>query len=124
MLSNKNRIPNCLYTSSAIGKLDDTQKHIFQGLGDVKCWLELAIDSMNIDSNIDKSDGRKKNLYVLSRAIETNPNSKVVWVAYLHIFYKKEKVIGTDDMFHHAVHHTKCSYELWILFINSRLQMD
>ena len=27
-------------------------------------------------------------------------------------------------MFHHAVQHTKCSYELWLLFINNRLQMD
>ena len=58
---------------------------------------------MNIDSNIDKSDGRKIFLYVLSRAIETNLNFLVVWVVYLHIFYKKEKVIGMDDMFHHAV---------------------
>ena len=79
---------------------------------------------MNIDSNIDKSDGRKKKLYDLSRAIETNLNSVVVWVEYLHIFYKKEKVIGMDDMFDHVVQHTKCSYELWILFINSWLQMD
>ena len=78
MLGNNSRLPNCLYTSSAIGKPDDAQKHIFRGLGDVECWLELAIDSMNIDSNIDKSDGRKKNWYVLSRAIETNPNSVVV----------------------------------------------
>lgn len=124
MLGNNSRLPTCLYTSSAIGKPDDTQKHIFRGLGDVECWLELAIDSMNIDSNIDKSDGRKKALYVLSRAIEINPNSVAVWVAYLHIFYRKEKVIGTDDMFHHAVLHNKCSYELWLLFINSRLQMD
>lgn len=124
MLGNNSRLPTCLYTSSAIGKPDDTQKHIFRGLGDVECWLELAIDSMNIDSNIDKSDGRKKALYVLSRAIEINPNSVAVWVAYLHIFYRKEKVTGTDDMFHHAVQHNKCSYELWLLFINSRLQID
>ena len=60
MPSNNSRLPNCLYTSSEIGKPDDTQKHIFRGHGDVESWLELAIDSMNIDSNIDKSDGRKK----------------------------------------------------------------
>lgn len=124
MLGNNSRLPTCLYTSSVIGKPDDTQKHLFRGLGDIECWLELAIDSMNIDSNIDKSDGRKKALYVLSRAIEINPNSVAVWMAYLHIFYRKEKVIGTDDMFHHAVQHNKGSYELWLLFINSRLQMD
>ena len=53
MLGNNSRLPNCLYTSSAIGKPN--------GLGDVECWLELEIDSMNIDSNIDKLDGRKKN---------------------------------------------------------------
>ena len=61
MLGNNSRLPNCLYTSSEIGKPDDTQKHIFRGLGDVDCWLELAIDSMNIDGNIGKSDGKKKN---------------------------------------------------------------
>ena len=33
-------------------------------------------------------------------------------------------MIGTDDMFYHAVQHNKCSYELWLLFINSWLQMD
>lgn len=124
MLGNNSRLPTCLYTSSVIGKPDDTQKHLFRGLGDIECWLELAIDSMNIDSNIDKSDGRKKALYVLSRAIEINPNSVAVWMAYLHIFYRKEKVIGTDDMFHLAVQHNKGSYELWLLFINSRLQLD
>ena len=65
-----------------------------------------------------------KKLYVLSRAIETNLNFGVVLVVYLHIFYEKEKVIRTDDMFHHAVQHNKCSCELWILFINSHFQMD
>jgi hypothetical protein len=38
----------------------NVQKHLFRGLGDVECWLELAIDSMNIDNNIDKLDGTKK----------------------------------------------------------------
>jgi hypothetical protein len=38
----------------------NVQKGLFQGLGNVECLLELAIDSMNIDNNIDKSDGRKK----------------------------------------------------------------
>ena len=60
MPGNNSRLPNCLYTSSEIGQPDDTKKQILQGLGDVECCLELAIDSMNIDSNIDKSDGRKK----------------------------------------------------------------
>ena len=44
ILGNNSQLPNCLYTSSEIGKPDDTQKHIFRGLGDVECWLELAID--------------------------------------------------------------------------------
>jgi hypothetical protein len=38
----------------------NVQKHLFRGLGDVERWLELTIDSMNIDNNIDKSDGKKK----------------------------------------------------------------
>ena len=66
MLGNNSRLPNCLYTSSEIGKPDDIHKHIFLGLGDVECWLELVINSMNIDSNIDKSNDKEKNLYVLS----------------------------------------------------------
>ncbi|XP_057823872.2 uncharacterized protein LOC131036087 isoform X2 [Cryptomeria japonica] len=124
MLGNNSRLPTCLYSSSV--NPDDTKawKHLFRGLENVECWLELAIDSMNFDSNIDKLDGRKKALCVLSRAIEANPNSVALWVVYLHIFYRKEKVIGKDDMFYHAVQHNEGSYELWLLFINSRLQMD
>ncbi|KAH9302439.1 hypothetical protein KI387_014022 [Taxus chinensis] len=122
MLGNNSRLPTCLYSSSA--NPDDTKKHLFRGLENVECWLELAIDTMNFDGNIDKSDGRKKALCVLSRAIEVNPNSVALWVVYLHMFYRKEKVIGKDDMFHHAVQHNEGSYELWLLFINSRLQID
>lgn len=42
-------------------------------------------------------------LAVLSRSIEADPNSVVLWVSYLHIFYEKEKTLGEDDMFLHAV---------------------
>jgi hypothetical protein len=38
----------------------NVQKGLLRGLGDVKFLLELAIDSMKIDNNIDKSYGKKK----------------------------------------------------------------
>jgi hypothetical protein len=37
-------------------------KFLFQGLGNVELFLELAIDSMNIHNNIHKSDGGKKSV--------------------------------------------------------------
>ncbi|GFZ14886.1 hypothetical protein Acr_24g0010760 [Actinidia rufa] len=34
-----------------------------------------------------------------------------------------EKSIGKDDMFHSAVEHNEGSYELWLMYINSRIQL-
>lgn len=48
-----------------------------------------------------------KVLSMLSRALERDPKSILVWIVYLHIYYMKEKDLGKDDMFLDAVH---CSY--------------
>ncbi|ONK76961.1 uncharacterized protein A4U43_C02F1690 [Asparagus officinalis] len=82
--------------------------------------LEMALDLF--DGSVCKPD-RKKALCLLSRAIEVNPTSVVLWVVYLHIYYAKEKNIGKDDMFFHAVQNNDGSYELWLMYINSRRQL-
>ncbi|XP_049933710.1 uncharacterized protein LOC116254780 isoform X2 [Nymphaea colorata] len=58
------------------------------------------------------------------RSLEANPRSVALWVVYLHIFYKSEKSIGNDDMFLHAVRQNEYSYELWLMFINSRISLS
>jgi hypothetical protein len=41
---------------------------------------------------------------MLSRALERDPKSVLIWIVYLHIYYMKEKDFGKDDMFFDAVH--------------------
>ncbi|URD85840.1 Putative zinc-finger domain [Musa troglodytarum] len=96
-------------------------KKFIQGLPDSEQSLELALDLFC--GKLYKPE-RKKALSVLSRAIEADPNSICLWVVYLHIFYRKEKSIGKDDMFFHAVQHNGCSYELWLMYINSRVKVN
>ncbi|XP_038980951.1 uncharacterized protein LOC103716970 isoform X2 [Phoenix dactylifera] len=98
----------------------DSTMTFIQGLPDSEQSLELALDYFC--GSVYKPD-RKKALMLLSRAIEAEPNSVVLWVVYLHIYYRKESGIGKDDMFFHAVQHNECSYELWLLYINSRVQL-
>ncbi|XP_010922378.1 uncharacterized protein [Elaeis guineensis] len=99
---------------------DSTMKFM-QGLPDSEQSLELAL--YFFCGSVYKPD-RKKALMLLSRAMEAEPNSVILWVVYLHIYYRKESGIGKDDMFFHAVQHSECSYELWLLYINSRVQLD
>ncbi|XXG80951.1 hypothetical protein AAC387_Pa09g1701 [Persea americana] len=82
--------------------------------------LELALDIFHGSAN--KPDGKKKALTVLSEALKANPTSLFLWIVYLHIYYRKEKAIGKDDMFHFAIQHNEASYELWLMYINSRMQ--
>ncbi|XP_043699062.1 uncharacterized protein LOC122649872 isoform X2 [Telopea speciosissima] len=90
--------------------------------GDLEQSLEMALTLSNQD--VRKLDAKKKAPFVLSRAIETDPTSVVLWIAYLHIYYRNEKAIGTDDMFSHAIHYNDGSYELWLMYINSRVQLN
>ncbi|XP_077216905.1 zinc finger C3H1 domain protein isoform X2 [Tasmannia lanceolata] len=107
--------------SSYFRSHEGTMKQIMQGLADSEQSLELALDLFN--GSINKQEGKKKALAVLSRSLEVDPNSVVLWIAYLHIYYRKEKVIGKDDMFLLAVQHNEGSYELWLMYINSRLEL-
>ncbi|CAL9205695.1 uncharacterized protein LOC135631820 isoform X1 [Musa acuminata AAA Group] len=100
---------------------DGKMKKFIQGLPDSEQSLELALDLFC--GKFYKPE-RKKALSVLSRAIEADPNSICLWVVYLHIFYRKEKSIGKDDMFFHAVQHNGCSHELWLMYINSRVKVN
>ncbi|WOL18669.1 hypothetical protein Cni_G27466 [Canna indica] len=105
------------YLQSQDGKM----RKFIQGLPDPEQSMEFALDLFC--GKVYKSD-KKKALSVLSRAIEADPSSVQLWVIYLHIFYIKEKGIGKDDMFFHAVQHNGSSYELWLMFINSRVKLS
>ncbi|KAG0467416.1 hypothetical protein HPP92_018996 [Vanilla planifolia] len=106
-----------LYCQSQDGEIPCVER-IKQGSGDVEQLLEVALNQFN--GKFCKQE-RKKVLSLLARAIEAYPSSVVLWVVYLYFYYIKEKVIGKDDMFLHAVQHNKGSYELWLLYINSRM---
>lgn len=42
-------------------------------------------------------------LSLLSRALEADPTSELLWIIYLLIFYSNAKSVGKDDMFSYAV---------------------
>ncbi|MCD9642621.1 hypothetical protein HAX54_029505 [Datura stramonium] len=84
--------------------------------------VEMAL--LNLSQEANKSKGRLQALKLLARALEANPTSAVVWIVYLLLYYSSQKSIGNDDMFKCAVEHTEGSYELWLLYINSRTQLD
>ncbi|KAL0915748.1 hypothetical protein M5K25_013201 [Dendrobium thyrsiflorum] len=103
---------------------DDTvsfKEQIKQGSADGEQLLEMALNQY--DGDLCEPD-RRKALSLLSHAIESDPSSVVLWVVFLHIYYKKEKAIGKDDMFLHAVRYNKGSYELWLLYIDSRILFE
>ncbi|KAM0953297.1 putative zinc-finger domain, NURS complex subunit red1 [Dioscorea sansibarensis] len=63
-------------------------------------------------------------LSLLSRSIEAYPSSVKLWVIYLHIYYCGGMCQRNDDLFPYAVEHNKHSYELWLMYINSRKQLS
>ncbi|KAL6980501.1 hypothetical protein U1Q18_022139 [Sarracenia purpurea var. burkii] len=62
--------------------------------------LEMAL--LNLQQEANKGKGRIEALKVLSRALEANPSSVVLWVVYLHIYYSSVNSIGQGDIFRHA----------------------
>ncbi|KAJ0752901.1 putative tetratricopeptide-like helical domain superfamily, zinc-finger domain-containing protein [Helianthus annuus] len=84
--------------------------------------LETAFH--NLSREVSKQKGRTECLIVLARALEEHPTSVLLWIVYLHIFYSNQKSIGKDDMFGYAIEHNESSYELWLMFINSREKLD
>ncbi|KAI3937930.1 hypothetical protein MKX01_027857 [Papaver californicum] len=103
---------------------DSAMKQHKQGLADPEQSLELAIVLFSED--VSRREGKKKALAVLSRALEADPASVVLWMVYLHMYYSNEKVIGSgkDDMFLHAIQKNEGSYELWLICINSRIHVE
>ncbi|KAG8093095.1 hypothetical protein GUJ93_ZPchr0012g19491 [Zizania palustris] len=101
--------------------LDSRKNKIAQGSVDAEQFLEGAL--VLYFGKVNKPD-RLKALLLLARAIEADPSTVILWVFYLHIYYLKDEGLGKDDMFSHAVQHNVYSYELWLMYINSRLRFD
>lgn len=106
------------YFQSRNGALNQLE----QALADSEQSLEMALIILN--QEINNLEGVKKALDVLSRALETNPTSVTLWIFYLLIYYSNTKSVGKDDMFSHAVKLNEDSYELWLMYINSRRQLE
>ncbi|XP_059309051.1 uncharacterized protein LOC132060167 isoform X1 [Lycium ferocissimum] len=107
-----------LYFQSRIGSLGPCKELS----ADYDQIVEMAL--LNLSQEANKMKGRLQALKLLARALEANPMSAVVWIVYLLLYYSSQKSIGKDDMFKIAVEHAEGSYELWLLFINSRTQLD
>lgn len=93
-----------------------------EGLVDSDQTLETVFHALNHYDN--KEVGIKQALVTLSRALEVDPTSINLWVVYLHIFYSYKKSIGKHDMFSYAIKHNEGCYKLWLMYINSRMQLD
>uniref|UniRef100_A0ACD5Y9C5 Uncharacterized protein n=1 Tax=Avena sativa TaxID=4498 RepID=A0ACD5Y9C5_AVESA len=106
---------------SNLRMLDSRKNKIVQGSVDVELFLEAALGLYC--GKVNKPD-RLKALLLLARSIEADPSTVILWVFYLHIYYQKDEGLGKDDMFSHAVQHNVNSYELWLMYINSRLRFD
>ncbi|KAL8103027.1 hypothetical protein AgCh_027530 [Apium graveolens] len=103
--------------------------HSLQGMSqpnhqliDIDESLDTALVILGQEAN--KQKGRIEALKVLARALEADPKSAVLWIVYLHIYYCNQKSIGKDDMFKYAVENNRGSYELWLMYINSREQLE
>ncbi|KAL3732194.1 hypothetical protein ACJRO7_028948 [Eucalyptus globulus] len=89
--------------------------------------LELALLLLNLDGNKlerKKKVGISQALTLLSRELEADPASVVLWSVYLVIYYSEMKTVGKDDMYYIAVKHNQGSYELWLMYINSRSKLE
>ncbi|XAR66309.1 hypothetical protein NMG60_11012493 [Bertholletia excelsa] len=107
-----------LYLHSRNGTMGECD----QQYADIEETLEMALLCFNQEGN--KINGRIEALKVLARTLEANPTSIVLWAVYLHIYYSNEESIGEDDMFFYAVEYNEGSYELWLMYINSRMQLE
>lgn len=64
---------------------------------------------------------------MLSRALEAEPTSIILWIFYLLIYYSNMKSVGEDDMFSCAVRcciiPTLMTYLLWSMNTGGSLRM-
>ncbi|KAJ4772224.1 zinc finger C3H1 domain protein [Rhynchospora pubera] len=100
--------------------------HLYDEISSSNLLLEedLPESEKCLESAFNLSCGKQKVLSTLSRALERDPKSVLIWIVYLHIYYMKEKDLGKDDMFLDAVYHNKYSYDLWLMYINSRIKLE
>nr|PNR52505.1 hypothetical protein PHYPA_008879 [Physcomitrium patens] len=100
------------------------EKHVDKEPEDIEAWLELALTRIDFDLHCTDIDAYNEALCVLSRALEANPTVATLWVVYIGLFYQGKSEIGEDDLFFHAIQNSKGSYELLLLYINSRTTLS
>ncbi|CAJ1840561.1 unnamed protein product [Sphenostylis stenocarpa] len=93
-----------------------------QAMADSEQAVEMALLILNHE--IDKVQGVRKALSVLSKALENDPSSVILWIVYLLIYYGNLKPNDKDDMFLCAVKLCEESYVLWLMYINSQRKLD
>ncbi|KAK4799179.1 hypothetical protein SAY86_024544 [Trapa natans] len=96
------------------GRVSDLE----QTSGCIGQLLESALLTFN--QEVENFDARRKALSMLSHGLKASPTSVVLWIAYLVIYYSKTKPVEKDDMYDFAVKHYQGSYEIWLMYINSR----
>ncbi|KAF2318715.1 hypothetical protein GH714_010255 [Hevea brasiliensis] len=84
--------------------------------------LEKAL--LILSQEVNKLEGMRKALSIFSRAIEADPESEILWISYLLIYYGSIKSIANEDMFSHVVKHNDRSYGLRLMYINSHMHLD
>ncbi|PWA94639.1 tetratricopeptide-like helical domain, zinc-finger domain protein [Artemisia annua] len=102
-------------------------KNVREGLPDQQmddAYQPLEMALLNLSREVNKQKGRTEALMVLARALEEHPKSVLLWIVYLYIYYCNQKSIGKDDMYRYAIEHNESSYELRLMFINSRDKLD
>ncbi|KAJ8433741.1 hypothetical protein Cgig2_019809 [Carnegiea gigantea] len=101
------------------------------GFGDNDQALEIGLLVLNQEVN--SIDGMKKALSVLSRTLEADCALFQLWIVYLLLYHSTVNSVSElskktssveDDLFSHAVKHNTQSYELWLLYINSRRRLN
>ncbi|XP_024020478.1 uncharacterized protein LOC21409015 isoform X4 [Morus notabilis] len=108
-------------TSSYFMSRSGIVNQLTQSLADYEQALEIAVIIFN--QAVDKLEGMKKALAVISRALEDDPASVFLWILYLLIYHSTVDSVGKDDMFFYAVKYNAGSYELWLMYINSRMHL-
>ncbi|KAF5201096.1 zinc finger C3H1 domain protein [Thalictrum thalictroides] len=95
---------------------------IKQGLDDPEQFLDRAL--VIFDGDVNDVEGVSKARSILAQALDAYPTSLPLWIVFLSIHYRNKPTIGKDDKFSHAIHHNEGSYELWLMYVNSRVQLD
>lgn len=65
--------------------------------------MGIVIEAEIIYLSLSLMDGISQALTMLSRALEADPTSVVLWTVYLFIYYSEMKTTGKDDMYYIAV---------------------